>query len=195
MYCLESRILKQSILFAVILSFSAFSQQDTGSFTDSRDGKVYKTVKIGTQVWMAENLAYKPNEGRYIWDQRDSGYVAKYGYLYEHNTALKIVPSGWHLPSNKEWKTLYDFLGGHSKKVRAALMAGGTSGFNALMSGRPAQMGINYYVSDVGKITGYWSSSKFPFFALVITSYNSITGGCDFSMVSLPYYNVRLIKD
>jgi len=68
-----------------------------GTFTDPRDGKVYKTVKIGEQVWMAENLAYDAGE---------------YRYHYDWETAKEACPPGWHLPTNEEWQTLVDFAGG-----------------------------------------------------------------------------------
>jgi uncharacterized protein (TIGR02145 family) len=81
-------------------------------FTDSRDGKVYKVVKIGTQIWMAENLAYKPNIGNcWAYDNKESN-VATYGYLYDWETANKACPKGWHLPSDAEWTQLIDYLGG-----------------------------------------------------------------------------------
>ena len=80
--------------------------------TDKRDGKTYKTVKIGTQEWMAENLAYKPSSGNYWAYDDDNSNVAKYGYLYDWETAKKVCPSGWHLPSDEEWTTLTDYLGG-----------------------------------------------------------------------------------
>ncbi len=86
-----------------------------GHFTDPRDGHVYKTIKIGTQTWMAENLAWFP----YItptWP--DPGYaspcylVSKNGVLYDHPAALTAAPAGWHLPSAAEWETLSNYLGG-----------------------------------------------------------------------------------
>jgi len=80
------------------------------TFTDQRDGRVYRTVKIGKQVWMAENLAYDA-KGSKCYANNESN-VNKYGRLYDWNTAMKICPSGWHLPSKKEWQTLVDFVGG-----------------------------------------------------------------------------------
>jgi uncharacterized protein (TIGR02145 family) len=78
------------------------------SFTDSRDGNIYKIVTIGDQIWMAENLAYIPNSGNF-WANEN---IETYGYLYDWQTALNVCPSGWHLPSDDEWTELTDYLGG-----------------------------------------------------------------------------------
>jgi uncharacterized protein (TIGR02145 family) len=80
------------------------------SFTDSRDGKGYKTVKFDNQTWLAENLNFNA-DGSKCYDNQD-GNCQKYGRLYNWSTAKKACPSGWHLPSGAEWQTLVDFAGG-----------------------------------------------------------------------------------
>lgn len=87
--------------------------QEAGTFTDERDGHVYKTVKIDTLVWMAENLAYKTNSGSFT-PGNDENNVAIYGRLYIWEVAQNVCPSGWHLPSDAEWTQLTDYLGGKS---------------------------------------------------------------------------------
>ena len=91
--------------------------QETGTFTDPRDGKIYRTVTIGSQTWMAENLAYKAKSGCYAygWDSDNKkANAAKYGYLYEWKAAKKACPPGWHLPTKDEWEILIGYLGGEN---------------------------------------------------------------------------------
>ena len=108
----------------------------TGTVTD-RDGNVYKTVTIGMQVWMAENLKTtkfrngKPipyvqinstwadlNTGAYCWYNNDaSAGKAKNGALYNWyavSDSRNIAPAGWHIPSEAEWTILTTFLKGKS---------------------------------------------------------------------------------
>jgi len=82
---------------------------EKGTFTDERDGKVYKTVKIGNQVWMAENLNCKIGNS---WCYDDKNFQ-KYGRFYDWNTAMTYCrPKGWHLPTDAEWENLVNFVGG-----------------------------------------------------------------------------------
>jgi uncharacterized protein (TIGR02145 family) len=120
------------------------------SFTDSRDGKSYKTVKIGEQVWMAENLNYKTDNSQ-CYDNNEAN-CNKYGRLYNWKTAKKACPQGWYLPSDDEWKKLANFAGGDEiagKKLKAK-SGGGTDvyGFSALSGGRGA---VSWWTAtDVG---------------------------------------------
>ena len=91
-----------------------------GTFTDPRDGKTYRTVKIGEQVWMAENLNFEC-EGSICYD-KDPDNAKKYGRLYDWKTAMGAYPPGWHLPDDDEWDELINFAGGGNiaaKKLKA----------------------------------------------------------------------------
>jgi len=127
-------------------------QDDNKHLVDPRDGKEYKTVKIGEQIWMAENLAYNAEGSKC--------YSEKYGRLYNWESALKACPEGWHLPSREEWKKLVEFAGGEKvagKKLKA-ISENGTDdfGFSALLSGYGYSDGS---IDHIGKFGNYWTSS------------------------------------
>ena len=76
-------------------------------WVDERDGRTYRIARIGSRIVMAENLAYKPKSGRYCAYNDDDGNVARFGYLYELATAKEAAAPGWHLPTAKEWGSLF----------------------------------------------------------------------------------------
>ncbi len=161
--------MKKIILFlSLALCYISVFSQETGTFTDARDGKSYKTVKIGTQWWMAENLAYKPSSSNYWVYDNNSSNISKYGYLYDWETAKNVCPAGWHLPSDAEWTTLTNYLGGEKvagNKMKATTgweydadgIGTNESGFNALPAGYR-----DYYDGSFGTLGGdilFWSST------------------------------------
>ena len=108
---------------------------DYGEFTDVRDGQIYKTVKIGSQIWMAENLNYAPVDvasmGEGAWSgcyDNENANCSLYGRLYTWKVAMGnadcaggkecnpsgtiqgVCPNGWHLPSKEEWQELLEPL-------------------------------------------------------------------------------------
>ncbi|MCX6305861.1 MAG: hypothetical protein NT040_12930 [Bacteroidetes bacterium] len=85
--------------------------QDKGTFKDARDGHVYNWVKIGTQVWMTTNMKFNVPAESWAYNN-DSATEAHYGKLYSWKGAQASCPKGWHLPSDKEWTTAIQSLGG-----------------------------------------------------------------------------------
>jgi uncharacterized protein (TIGR02145 family) len=227
----------------------------TGNGTVSCGGKTYKTVKIGNQTWMAENLNYAVEgskcygEGGEVYEDRKGSITlsnaqiqancAKYGRLYDWSAAMGIdakynsqmwngsdvnhrgiCPSGWHLPSEDEWKALVSSVGGSSTagkhlKTKEGWNSCGptgsdkdylcedTYGFSALPGG-----GCKYgvYFSNVGDSGDWWSASEFSeirsddgyimnIYAYIMNMYyaseNVFGGGGDKSLL----FSVRCLQD
>jgi len=105
-------VLSSSILFYNCSNDNESESENAqlkGQFTDSRDNKTYKWVKLGNQIWMAENLAFKTvsKGGAY---NNDENFIATYGCLYDWPTAKTVAPQGWHLPTDEEWTELLFYL-------------------------------------------------------------------------------------
>jgi len=139
----------------------------TSAFMDARDGQSYKTVKIGEQWWMAENFSYESEEGSFCYDG-DLEICEAYGKLYSFDAALKHYPSGWHLPTDEDWKELESYLGIPPEELElynsrgqfagSLLKAEGDADFNALFGGY-----YNSYHNGFGHQgweAHFWTSSK-----------------------------------
>ena len=144
---------------------------DYGEIVDDRDCQTYKTVKIGDQVWMAENLNFE-TENSWCGGGKDSieGDCSKYGRLYTWAAANDACPEGWHLPDTTEWNKLFTAVGGKStagKKLKSQSGwkdYGGTSGngtdvygFSAFPAGYRSLNGLFY---DEGYYAYFWSATE-----------------------------------
>lgn len=178
--------------------------RNTGTFTDTRDGKVYKTVALGVQTWMAENLAYKAENGCWAYN-RDEKNLADYGYLYDWDTASQAAPEGWHLPTKEELAILLDYVGGRPVAGDKLKEAGtnhwyttnpsvtNKAKFAALPGGYRNEKGEFYALGMYG---GYWCStmedSNRAHFILIYAN----TANIDISYVDKNLgYSVRCVKD
>jgi uncharacterized protein (TIGR02145 family) len=156
---------------ALAFIFSCSGGDDSGGGSDKgNDIANYKTIPIGDQVWMAENLNYNVS-GSKCYNNKPVN-CDKYGRLYDWATAMGIdakhqgiCPVGWHIPSDADWNKLINFVG-NSTKLKAqsgwndyeGKSGNGTDefGFLALPSGN-GYSGDRFY--DVG-ISAYWWSSS-----------------------------------
>lgn len=140
----------------------------TGTFTDNRNNKTYKTITLkGSQMmtWMAENVNYDiPGVTTDVCYLSDTANCTKYGRLYDWNTAKEACPAGWHLPIDAEWAAIVNYAGGAStagKKLKSTNGWNGNgngtdeTGFSALPGGRGYNIGGFNYAG----YRGYWWSA------------------------------------
>lgn len=139
-----------------------------GNFNDPRDGKNYATISIGSQTWMAENLAIKLPTGSFAYND-DEKLVNTYGRLYTQEGAANACPVSWHLPTVEEWQQLIynlggdNFAGARMKSTELWLSpnsgANNVSGFTALPAGSRYHSDGSY--NNMGDHALFWSSSLF----------------------------------
>jgi uncharacterized protein (TIGR02145 family) len=140
---------------------AATSSAGTGNtFTDSRDGKTYRTVKIEGRTWMAENLNYRIGTS-WCYDG-DGTNCNKYGRLYDWHTARSACPVGWHLSTRQEWDELVEIAGGKSAGLRLKSRSPGWNGgddhgFSALPGGYRY---IGGPFSNIGSYGDWWTATE-----------------------------------
>ena len=180
-------MMKKSLLL-IFISLTAVLKskaQSTGSGLMDIEGNTYKSILLGKQEWMMDNLKVtKYRNGQSIphiqdsivWNAWKNGaYVfykndTKHGILYNWmavNDSRGVCPTGWHVPSSFEWDTLAKFLGGNEVaggKMKTKLhwetpntSATNESSFHALPKG---MYGVNGSFNNIGKNAYWWSSSE-----------------------------------
>ena len=164
----NSNVLMSSSSVFMLSDFSVVSPESVvrGKITDSRDGKTYKTVTIGSQTWMAENLNYETELSYCYNNSIDS--CAKYGRHYTWDAAMNACPDGWHLPEAYEWYILYLAVDKDPNAMQATgwtkwRFATDAYGFSALPAGTYYK-GFNYDkgFNGVGdNQTFFWSATEY----------------------------------
>ncbi|WP_295678263.1 FISUMP domain-containing protein [uncultured Fibrobacter sp.] len=138
-----------------------------GEYLDVRDTQVYRTVQIGEQVWMAQNLNYKSDTLSSCFDLKDSN-CTQWGRLYTWEKALTVCPDGWHLPDTSEYRILVDYANEHRGDIKLgesleSLETGKYDifGFSILL-GSGYRKGTRYFTQG-GKTDGdafFWTASE-----------------------------------
>jgi uncharacterized protein (TIGR02145 family) len=206
----------------VISLDSWYNDAITNEVTDI-DGNVYHTVVIGTQTWMVENLKttkYRngdaiPNISDFSWPTTTFGGYCSYlnstynkstfGYMYNWYAAMdsrNLAPAGWHIPSDAEWKTLSDYLGGDTVaggKLKDTIQwyypnigATNQSGFSGLPGGITHTQEWNLYAYGY-----WWSTSEYSATAILFRQlyFNESTFVRRIDGVKTWAMSVRCIKD
>lgn len=155
------------------------------------EGNIYKTVRIGTQIWMAENLrTSKYNDSTdipltigsmqwnnlanagYCWyDNDELAFGPSYGALYNGFTVAtgKLCPVGWHIPEKQEWLVLREFLG-DSVKAGGKLKEAGLTNWQSPNKGADNSSGFTAVAAGIRYFEGTFSSDR---------SYTSIWSASD----------------
>ena len=190
--------MKKQILTIITMSLLAIALVGCNELKDPRDGKIYRTVKIGKQVWMAENLNYK-TEGSYCYKDNPAK-CKKYGRLYTWNAAYEACPVGWHLPSKEYFKILFDAVGGEeSAGANLKAKMGWDSNNGADVFGFSALPAGSYRGGDSdgeGFRTFFWSASENnDKYAVCMYLLSNIDGSHLDDYNKLSEFSVRCLKD
>ena len=153
--------MKQFPILAVLLCIVISLHAQDGTFADPRDGQEYKSIEIGEQVWMAENLNYDMDSS-WCYDD-DPANCEVYGRLYNWEAAMNSCPEGWHLSSWDEWLQLYNYLGEDTgTKIRTELGWNNNNGTNSSgFSGLPSGRWFGWSFRDLGEEGDWWTATEY----------------------------------
>ena len=192
-------------------SVATVSNVEYGTLTDSRDGKNYKTVKIGNLTWMAENLNFDNSavatgsiDSSFCYDGIPAN-CEKYGRLYQEYAATAVCPEGWRLPTADDWRdlttTAKSEFGDDNGSLRAVgewentifgdnVTATNASGFSALPAGYRAKTGE---CDGEGTKAYFWGEDNMNHYAWILSNQYDMEKE---SMQRGYYaYAVRCVKD
>jgi uncharacterized protein (TIGR02145 family) len=192
-------------------SAATASNVEYGTLADSRDGKSYKTVKIGSLTWMAENLNYDNSavatgsiDSSFCYDGIPAN-CEKYGRLYQEYAATAVCPEGWRLPTADDWRdlttTAKSEFGDDNGSLRAVgewentifgdnVTATNASGFSALPAGYRAKTGE---CDGEGTKAYFWGEDNMNHYAWILSNQYDMEKE---SMQRGYYaYAVRCVKD
>jgi uncharacterized protein (TIGR02145 family) len=209
---MNKSILILVILFLHLNSFSQFNCGDT--LVDSRDGRNYTTVQIGSQCWMSQNLNYgnmiiganQTNNSvpeKYCFNNDTNNCVSN-GALYQWNELMNysqvqgvqgLCPNGWHLPTDAEYTTLSS---NYPSNPGTALQPGGSSGFNLQFAGYVYYSGSSWVFASQGSYCNLRSSTKAtspPNVAYVRYTYPGDPGFYSSTYPNASGYSARCIKN
>jgi uncharacterized protein (TIGR02145 family) len=165
----------------LILSLSCTKEEKPPDPVTDLEGNIYKTVRIGTQVWMAENLrTTKYQDGTditlitqsnlwnnltidgYCWyDNDEPSFKELYGALYNGYSVVtgKLCPDGWHIPVKQEWLVLREFLG-DSLKAGGKMKEAGTTNWQSPNKGADNNSGFTAVAAGIRYFEGTFSSNQ-----------------------------------
>jgi uncharacterized protein (TIGR02145 family) len=160
--------------------------------TLSYEGQTYKTVVIGTQTWMAENLNYAVDSSWCYDNEPDS--CAKYGRLYQWASAMDldtvynsstwggsdvnhqgICPDDWHLPSTNEWNTLYDYVNANNGSDGVGTSLKSVSGWKASsgIATGTNQFGFSALPAGRRNVGNFYNAGNYAYFWSATENYSS----------------------
>ena len=201
-------------------SIKSIYDAENNTLTDLRDNQVYKTVTIGDQIWMAENLNYMPEDtagtiysgatvcgGGELDSQEDSGECSIFGRLYlgsivfQNTTSSNhqgVCPDGWIVPLKKDFETMISFLGENpSSKLKkddgmwSNSEHSNLSGFSAVKAGAFSS-NLKKYSFEGNYIFYFEKSSQYTYFFRLLDKQDDIPS---YSYGLKHYmYSVRCLK-
>jgi len=218
--------MKNKIFFSWMLlsMLSAYNGRAQDDFIADIDGNMYKTVIIGTQTWMAENLRtsrlhdgtaityaeknalWATSPMAYCWYDNDTAYKSSYGAIYNWQTinSKKLCPAGWHVASETDWLILMDQAGGKSL-AGGKLKESGTTHWVSPNTGATNESGFsalpgggraNIGFFKIGTTGFWWTSSTSGMGVPRYVTLKSNNEKLSFAEYNASYgFSVRCIKD